>query len=280
MADPVIILISLAPFILDLLFGEGKKRSKINPRYNKMDKAMLMSGQGYPREKDYKNKEAFYDAYGREYAKYAVKSSYNPWVLLLEKSGFYDRMKQELEQLSDIYNKIKEDAGIPKPPKKDITDDPIILKALKIRKTKEIKKLESAKNILEQISSDEPNPIQEEFLKLIGDEYERAMKMGFTKDDVNNIYTRSFERLVRAIEKAKNDLKKYESKIEEVSKPKPPPPPLPPPEAAVAKGYGRVSYKRMAKELARKHGIKLPRSARQEGKTWKGIYMGLTTVLK
>jgi hypothetical protein len=36
----------------------------------------------------------------------------------------------------------------------------------------------------------------------------------------------------------------------------------------------------MAKELARKYGFRLPRSARQHGKTWKEIYMDLTTGLK
>jgi hypothetical protein len=71
MADPVTILISLAPFILDLLFGEGHsmKHRKINPTDNKMDKALLMSGGAYPKRKDYKSDKEFYDAYAKQYAK-------------------------------------------------------------------------------------------------------------------------------------------------------------------------------------------------------------------
>jgi hypothetical protein len=87
MADPVIILISLAPFILDLLFGEGMKHQKINPDNIKMDKALLLSGPGYPRKKQFKSDKEFNEAYAKEYAKYALKSATNPWVLFLEKRG-------------------------------------------------------------------------------------------------------------------------------------------------------------------------------------------------
>ena len=84
MADPVSILISLAPaiapFILDLLFGgEGMKHQKINPRDNKMDPAFLISGHGYPKRKGFASDKEFNEAYAKEYVKYALKSATNPW---------------------------------------------------------------------------------------------------------------------------------------------------------------------------------------------------------
>jgi hypothetical protein len=93
MADPVSILISLAPFLLDLLFGgEGlrMKHQKINPRDNKMEPAFLISGHGYPKRKGFASDKEFNEAYAKEYVKYALKSATNPWVLFLEKKGFYD----------------------------------------------------------------------------------------------------------------------------------------------------------------------------------------------
>jgi hypothetical protein len=272
MGDPVSILISLAPFILDLLFGKGHsmKHRKINPRYNKMDKAMLMSGGAYPRRRDYTDDEKYNETYAKEYAKYAVRSATNPWVLFLEKSGFYDRLKEDIDRLRDEYEQMKKDAGFVEVKKEDV--NPRIANALTLKKTRQLDKFKAAKYVLDQISNPKPNPIRDEFEKLTKREYEKALKMGFTEDDIHAAYGRIFSKLVRAIESAESDLKKYESKAN--------PPPPPPPEAAVAKGYGRVSYKTMAKELARKHEFRLPRSARQHGKTWKGIYMDLTTGLK
>jgi hypothetical protein len=258
MADPVSILISLAPFILDLLFGEGhsNKQQKINPSDNKM----LISGGAYPRRKDYKDDKAFYEDYAKEYAKYALGSATNPWVLFLNKTGFYDRLKEDISRLRDEYDKMKKDAGFVKVKKDHI--NPRIINALAAKKSKQLDKFKSAKYLLEQITSDEPNPIQEEFLNMIEKEREKALKMGFTEDNINSVFERTVLKLLRAIENAESDLKRYRSKPE-----------------APMEGTGRVSYKAMAKELARKYGFRLPRSARQHGKTWKQIYMDLTTGL-
>jgi hypothetical protein len=257
MAGVISTLISLAPFILDLLFGEGKKNRKINPSNIKMDKALLMSGGAYPRRKDYTDEKAFYEDYAKEYAKYALRASANPWVLFLEKSGFYDRMKQEIDKLRDEYEKMKKDAGIVEVKKDSI--NPRVINALSTKKSKQLDKFKAAKYILEQIASDEPNPIREEFARLLEKEYEKVGKMGFTQDDTDKIFTRVFSKLTRAIESAEKDLERY--------KPKPPPQPQPPPEVAIAKGYPRPSYKVLAKQLARKYGFRLPRSARKHGKT-------------
>jgi hypothetical protein len=276
MADPVTILISLAPFILDLLFGEGsraserserRKNRKINPSNIKMDKALLMSGGAYPRRKDYTDEKAFYDAYAREYAKYAVKSTANPWVLYLEKSGFYDRMREDIDRLRDEYNQLKIDSGIP-----IVTKEKHYTKPLGVKKEKQIEKFKAVKDILEQIRSNEPSPIKDEFKKLVKKEYEKALKMGFSDEDIKELLERIFSRLIRAIESAEKDLEKYKSKAV--------PPPQTESEVELATGYARPSYKFLAKELARKHGLRLPRSARQHGKTWKEIYMDLTTGLK
>lgn len=89
MADPVSILISLASFILDLLFGgEGMKYQKINPIDNKMDPAFLISGHGYPKRKGFASDKEFNEAYAKEYVKYALKSATNPWVYSLRKRDF------------------------------------------------------------------------------------------------------------------------------------------------------------------------------------------------
>jgi hypothetical protein len=275
MADPVTILISLAPFILDLLFGEGHsmKHRKINPTDNKMDKALLMSGGAYPRRKDYENDKEFHNAYAKEYAKYAIKSTANPWVLYLEKNGFYDRMREEIDRLRDEYNQLKIDSGIP-----IVTKEKHYTKPLSVKKEKQIAKYKAVKDILEQTRSNEPSPIKDEFKKLVKKEYEKALKMGFSDEDIRELLERIFSRLIRAIESAEKDLEKYKSKAV------PPPPPSPQPqtesEVELATGYARPSYKFLAKELARKHGLRLPRSARQHGKTWKEIYMNLTTGLK
>jgi hypothetical protein len=280
MADPVTILISLAPFILDLLFGEGHSRAsersehsmkhrKINPSNIKMDKALLMSGGAYPRRKDYESDKEFYDVYAKEYAKYAVKSTANPWVLYLEKSGFYDRMREEIDRLRDKYNQLKIDSGIP-----IVTKEKHYTKPLSVKKEKQIAKYKAVKDILEQIRSNEPSPIKDEFKKLVKKEYEKALKMGFSDEDIKELLERIFSRLIRTIESAEKDLEKYKSKAE--------PQTQPPPQSEVllASGYARPSYKLLAKELARKYGFRLPRSARQHGKTWKEIYMDLTTGLK
>jgi hypothetical protein len=266
MADPVTILISLAPFILDLLFGEGysTKHQKINPRDNKMDSALLISGHGFPRRKDFTSDKEFNEAYAKEYAKYAVRAATNPWVLFLEKSGFYERMKQELDKLREEYDQMKKDAGFVELARKDYIN-PRVINALSTKKSKQLDKFDAAKYVLDQISSPNPNPIQQEFMTMIQKEYEKAMKMGFTQDDIDAAYGRIFSKLVRAIESAENDLKRYRATPESVR---------------VMEGTGRVSYKTMAKELARKHGFRLPRSARQHGKTWKEIYLELTTGLK
>jgi sugar-specific transcriptional regulator TrmB len=96
--------------------------------------------------------------------------------------------------------------------------------------------------------------------------------MKFTQDDIDNVFTRFISKIDKKIKNAEEDLEKY--------KPKTPPQPQPPTEVAIAKGYPRPSYKVLSKELARKHGFRLPRSAKQHGKTWKEIYMDLTTGLK
>jgi hypothetical protein len=82
--------------------------------------------------------------------------------------------------------------------------------------------------------------------------------MGFTEDDINKAFDRVYTNVKDAYEIAEKEYKKYKPDV----------------------GSGRVSYKTMAKQLARKHGFRLPRSARKHGKTWKEIYMDLTTGLK
>jgi hypothetical protein len=211
MADVVSILISLAPFILDLLFGgECMKHQKINPRDNKMDSALLMSGHGYPRRKDYTDEKEFNKAYAKEYAKYAVRAAKNPWVLFLEKSGFYERMKQELDQLRDIYDNMKEDAGFVQLARKD-TINPKVIKALSKKKSKQLDKFKAARDILEQIGSPNPNPIQEEFMKIIEKEYDKIAKMGFAKEDIEDVLTRALSKLFRATESAEKRSQKVRS---------------------------------------------------------------------
>jgi GTPase SAR1 family protein len=232
-----------------------------------------MSGGAYPRKKDYTDEKAFYEDYAKEYAKYALRASANPWVLFLEKSGFYDRMKKEIDRLRDEYEKMKKDAGIVEVKRDRI--NPRVINALSTKKSKQLGKFNAAKHILEQIASDEPNPIREEFARLLEKEYEKAEKMGFSQDDTNKVFERVFGKLTRAIESAQKDLERYKA----------PPTPIQPvqpaqPEVEVAKGYPRPSYKVLAKQLARKYGFRLPRSARKHGKTWKEIYMDLTTGLK
>jgi uncharacterized protein YaaW (UPF0174 family) len=253
MVDPVTILISLAPFILDLLFGEGHrmKHRKINPTDNKMDKALLMSGGAYPKRKDYPNDEEFIKAYAEEYIKRSAKATSNPWILFLEKKGFFD----ELKRLKDEYEKLKEEKGIKKP-KTGKIPEPLLDHYLKLKST-EVNKLKAAKDMLEKINERDPDAIKK-FIELIKTEQQKAFKMGFTNDDINKAFDRVYTNVRDAYEIAKKEYEKYNPEV----------------------GTGRVSYKTMAKELARKYGFRLPRSARQHGKTWKEIYMDLTTGLK
>jgi hypothetical protein len=261
MADPVTILISLAPFILDLLFGEGHsmKHRKINPTDNKMDKALLMSGGAYPRRKDYieeghMNKDKYILDYAKEYAKLILREVYNPWILFLEKKRYLDR----LQELKNEYERLKEEKGLKKPKSGNIPL-PLLDRYLDV-KSLQIDKLKKVKELLEQISSEEPNPVQDEFKFILEDEYNKANKMGFTEIDISNVFAKSFDRLLDRIELAEEEYKRQQARKQT--------------------GTGRVSYKTMSKELARKHGFRLPRSARQHGKTWKEIYMDLITGLK
>jgi chemotaxis regulatin CheY-phosphate phosphatase CheZ len=86
---------------------------------------------------------------------------------------------------------------------------------------------------------------------LIGKEYEKARKMGFTQQDMNTVFGRVVSKIVRAIQNIESELKKYASQ------------PIAETEAEVkeveTKGTGPVSYKALAKDLARKHGFKLPK---------------------
>jgi len=268
MADPVSILISLvpaiAPFILDLLFGgEGMKHQKINPRDNKMDPAFLISGHGYPKRKGFASDKEFNEAYAKEYVKYALKSATNPWVLFLEKKGFYDFLKEALGKLREEYEQLKKEAGIEEPVRKG-QHSARTTKALAAKKAKQLDKFNAAKYIIQQIADPNPNPIQEEFLNLVKKEHERALKMGFSNQDISKVYDRVIMKLARAIQNTESELKEYATQTQEVE----------------MQGTGRVSYKALAKELARKHGFRLPRSAKQHGKTWKQIYLELTSGLK
>jgi hypothetical protein len=256
MADPVTILISLAPFILDLLFGEGHsmKHRKINPTDNKMDKALLMSGGAYPRRSDYEDDNRYIEDYGKEYAKTLLKSAYNPWILFLEKKGIYDK----LSELKEEYKKLKEEKGLEKPKSGNIPE-PLLDHYLKL-KSLQINKFKKAKEILEKILSDEPSETKKQFINLVKDEWKKANELGFTRDDISKIYAKAFKRMVDALKLAEEEYKTQEARKQT--------------------GTGRVSYKTMSKELARKYGFRLPRSARQHGKTWKEIYMDLTTGLK
>jgi hypothetical protein len=272
MADPVSILISLAPFILDLLFGgEGMKHQKINPIDNKMDPAFLISGHGYPKRKQFANDKEFNEAYAKEYAKYALKSATNPWVLFLEKKGFYDFLKEALGKLREEYEQLKKEAGIEEPVRKG-QHSARTTKALAAKKAKQLDKFNTAKYIIQQTADPHPNPIQEEFLNLVKKEHERALKMVFSNQDISKIYDRIIIKLARTIQNTESELKEYVS--QPVAEPKPQT------REVEMQGSGRVSYKAIAKELARKHGFRLPKSARQHGKTWKQIYLELISGLK
>jgi hypothetical protein len=239
------------------------KHQKINPRDNKMDPAFLISGHGYPKRKGFASDKEFNEAYAKEYAKYALKSATNPWVLFLEKKGFYDYLKEVLGKLREEYEQLKKEAGIEEPVRKEHTN-PRIAKALAAKKAKQLDKFNATKQVIEQIIDPNPNPIKEEFIHLISKEYEKARKMGFTQEDMNTVFGRVVSKIVRAIQNTESELKEYTTQTQEVE----------------MQGTGRVSYKVLAKELARKHGFRLLKSAKQHGKTWKQIYLELTSGLK
>jgi hypothetical protein len=242
---------------LDLLFGgEGlrMKHQKINPIDNKMDPAFLISGHGYPKRKGFTSDKEFNEAYVKEYAKYALKSATNPWVLFLEKKGFYDFLKKALGKLREEYEQLKKEAVIEEPVRKG-QHSARIAKALAAKKAKQLDKFNAAKYIIQQIADPNPNPIQKEFLNLVKKEHERALKMGFSNQDKSKVYDRVIMKLARAIQNTESELKEYATQTREVE----------------MQGTGRVSYKAIVKELARKHGFRLPKSAKQHGKTWKQI---------
>jgi hypothetical protein len=179
-------------------------------------------------------------------------------------------LKEALGKLRDEYEQLKKKAGIEEPVRKR-QHAPRIAKALAAKKAKQLEKFHTSKQVIEQIIDLNPNPIKEEFMHLIGKEYEKARKMGFTQEDMNTVFARVVSKIFRAIQNTESELKEYATQ------------PVAEPEPRVKEvemqGTGRVSYKAIAKELARKHGFRLPKSAKQHGKTWKQIYEELTTGL-
>jgi uncharacterized protein YaaW (UPF0174 family) len=244
-----------------------------------MDKALLMSGGAYPRRSSYKHDDKYDDDkyvedYAEEYAKRLFKSAYNPWINFLEKKGLYDK----ISELREEYNKLKEEKGLEKPKTHEIPE-PLLDHYLKL-KSLQINKFKKAKEILDKIVSNEPNEIKKQFTNMVRDEWKKLEKLGFTREDFSKVYAKAFKRLVDALSLAEEEYKKQQArKLNEPITP-PPPPTTTPPQPAIAKGYPRPSYKLLAKQLARKYGFRLPRSARQHGKTWKEIYIDLTTGLK
>jgi cytochrome c553 len=124
--DPATIglILSLAPNVLDLLFGEGfdpkllsdDRLLKYIANNKKMvDRRMLAKGlEGYrfqyPKASAYRTKEGLSDEYFQKwaeaYAKNKLTAFSNSWIQFLKSKGFYDRMKKELASLSDEYHKV------------------------------------------------------------------------------------------------------------------------------------------------------------------------------
>jgi hypothetical protein len=97
------------------------------------------------------------------------------------------------------YEQLKKEAGIEEPVRKR-QHSARTAKALAAKKTKQLNKFNAAKYIIQQIADPYPNPIQEEFLNLVKKEHERAMKMGFTQQDMNTVFGRVVSKIVRAIQ--------------------------------------------------------------------------------
>jgi uncharacterized small protein (DUF1192 family) len=144
--DPATIglLISIAPTILDLLFGRGniiKHETLLENPKEMYGYGLEGYGYRYPRRKRQMTVAAYY--YPRElqdeYIKAAVFNkaiaSENPWIKFLRKEKFYEGVRNKLRELRDKYQKEVKQGKV----------DEKRLKSLK----RELMKLQAEKSILE-----------------------------------------------------------------------------------------------------------------------------------
>lgn len=103
---------------------------------------------------------------------------------------------------------MKKEAGIEEPVRKG-QHSARTTKALAAKKAKQLDKFNAAKYIIQQIADPNPNLIQEEFLNLVKKEHERALKMGFSNQDISKVYDRVIMKLARAIQNTESELKEY-----------------------------------------------------------------------